>query len=83
MAEKGAKIIVLAHEDKIEDFKELKEKTFGLSLSFKQSYENAINGILKTNFENEESFQKHILSKIEILNVFRNNENLRVMSIYE
>jgi ribosomal protein S13 len=77
--ENGTKVIVLANEDVIENFKELKEKTFGLSLSFKQTYENAISGILKTNFEDDERFQTHIKAKIEILNVFRKNENLRIL----
>lgn len=81
LAEKGTKIIVLVHEERVESFDELKEKTFGLALSFKQTYENAISGILKTNFENEKVFQTYIKTHVESINeyFFKHHQNLRIL----
>lgn len=83
-AENGTKIIVLADEDKIEsndEFKKLKEKTFGLSLEFEQKQENTIKEIIKRGFEEDKIFNTFLEGKIDYIGdlFFKHSKNLRIL----
>ncbi|WP_435353389.1 P-loop NTPase fold protein [Emticicia sp. SJ17W-69] len=83
-AEKGTKVIVLADEDKIEsneEFKKLKEKTFGLSLEFEQKQEDTIKEIIKRGFEEDKIFTTFLEDKIDYIGdiFFKHSKNLRIL----
>lgn len=82
--ENGTKIIVLADEDKIEsndEFKKLKEKTFGLSLEFEQKQEDTIKEIIKRGFEEDKIFNTFLEGKIDYIGdlFFKHSKNLRIL----
>lgn len=85
LTENGFKVLVISNNEKIDnqDFKALKEKTFGNEVEFNPDTKTLSENVIKSTFTENGEYQSFLLSQILILMdvFFQHSHNLRIFKL--
>lgn len=85
LTENGFKVLVISNNEQIDsqDFKALKEKTFGVEVEFNPDTETIVKNIIESTFTKDELYQKFLLNQLPLFMdvFFQHSQNLRVFKL--
>lgn len=85
LTENGFKVLVISNNEQIDsqDFKALKEKTFGVEVEFNPDTQTIVKNIIESTFIEDKEYQNFLLEQLPIIMevFFKNSQNLRIFKL--
>lgn len=85
LTENGFKVLVISNNERIDsqDFKALKEKTFGVEVEFNPDTETIVKNIIESTFTEDRVYQNFLLEQLPLIIevFFKNSQNLRIFKL--